>query len=465
MAVAVPEIGTKDLDWRPIRDRDELHRLRDRVGQILGIPEDRGRRQRFPGAQPVSFSKHHIDELKREDYYVCEKSDGLRLLMYITQERGREAVYMIDRKNEYYQLPPNMHVPCAGDRTLEQAVHRDTLLDGEVVYDFEKRVGGDGVETKVKRLNYLVFDCMVMDGKRLVERTYDKRIAYFRENIGVPYEQFRVKMRTEKRKPPPLFIKEKGFEFAYGMVHMFRNVLPNLTHGNDGLIFTNRIAPYEFGTSDKILKWKPAHENTIDFRLDIEPAKTSDGHEDFNLIPSLHLYQWEGGPSYAYFAPLHVDTSDWDRMMRERGDNPMPGLIVECRLDKGGRWRFNRFRPDKEDGNHRSVVEKVLRSIEDGVTEKELQSHDWEIKKAWKERNAGVLVAGGNGNENEHREERMANGDRAASIVSGSGSEVKDVESRKRKHSAEEEEEEDGGVKVAKIESAQPEEVQHETTE
>jgi mRNA guanylyltransferase len=41
-------------------------------------------------------------------------------------------------------------------------------------------------------------------------------------------------------------------EVSYGVEMMFRDVLPNLPHGNDGLIFTCRTSQYKFGTDEKM---------------------------------------------------------------------------------------------------------------------------------------------------------------------------------------------------------------------
>lgn len=39
-------------------------------------------------------------------YFLCEKTDGIRCLLYITTgDSGEEIVYLIDRKNDYYYIP------------------------------------------------------------------------------------------------------------------------------------------------------------------------------------------------------------------------------------------------------------------------------------------------------------------------------------------------------------------------
>jgi mRNA guanylyltransferase len=57
-----------------------------------------------------------------------------------------------------------------------------------------------------------------------------------------------------RAKPMPLFIrvKLKPMELSYGVEAVFRDHLPRLQHGNDGLIFTGAEAPYTVGTDQRM---------------------------------------------------------------------------------------------------------------------------------------------------------------------------------------------------------------------
>ncbi|KAI5195426.1 cysteine proteinase [Aureobasidium subglaciale] len=322
----------------------------------------------FPGAQPVSFSRRHFRDLQDTDYWLCEKTDGIRCLLYLTTfsdgSTQQEAHMLIDRKNDYYNID-NEHFHFPLPDAPEASYHTETLLDGELVLD--KLPGGGEQKT------FMVFDCLAVDGKSLLQRTLDKRLGYFVESVLKPYHKLLARYPEEKELQPFVIVAKK-MEKAYGVMMMLKDVLPKLPHGSDGLIFTCRTSPYTPGTDQKIIKWKPPHENTIDFRLHLGdfPSVTEDGQTflDYDACPSMDLLVFHGSDRSEFYAKLHVTESEWESMKGMQ--QILDGRIIECHKDEHGRWRYKkepngepRFRDDKTEANHISTVESVLESIED----------------------------------------------------------------------------------------------------
>lgn len=358
-------------------DSRSAEQLRRDFAALLGCPNRHG----FLGAQPVSFARRSLEELRREDYFVCEKSDGCRYLLWATvDDQGDECHYLIDRKNQYWHVKRfGLHFPLSEQDP--KSFHADSVFDGELVMDHEV----DGTLTP----RFLVFDCLVLGRTRLMERTLDKRLAYFQERVDKPY---RALLRMHPSEVPFLafLVEPKKMEFSYGVPVLFQQI-PKLRHGNDGLIFTCRTSPYVFGTDRHILKWKPPHENTIDFRMSLQFAaardeETGETYHDYDSVPqSIELTAHRGNnqPPERY-GQLYVTADEWETL-KGLGD-PLNDRVVECFKDDEGRWRLHRFRDDKPEANHVSTVAKVLDSIDDGVSEQELvDAHD-SIKRAWKER-------------------------------------------------------------------------------
>lgn len=50
----------------------------------------------FPGSQPVTFELKHLNVLEREDYFVCEKSDGIRCLLFFVHSPKGPATFMVN---------------------------------------------------------------------------------------------------------------------------------------------------------------------------------------------------------------------------------------------------------------------------------------------------------------------------------------------------------------------------------
>ena len=373
--------------WQmPHQDAEQLRRD---VADLLGRDSTR-----FPGAQPVSFGREHIAELQQSEYFMCEKTDGIRVLLYLTyrqSEHGFEPItFLIDRKNHYYEVRPPLRFPHHLFPHDPDKFLFGTILDGELVHD---RIPGE----PEPRLVYYIFDCLAADNINITARPLDIRIGKLKTQVIKPYNDM-VARHPEYAKQQAFQVREKTVYPPYSFGAMFNQILPSLKHGNDGLIFTCKNTPYEFGTDRHILKWKPPHENTIDFKLKLgdfpmfDPEDGEDGLiPDYDARPNrlILLVNHGNNNSQPFGHDLYVTDQEWEIL---KGLNQrLDGRIIECYRDDQGRWRYKpendgspRWRDDKKDANHISTVNSVLESIENPVTEQDLLNQEARIKQAVK---------------------------------------------------------------------------------
>ncbi|KAG1209508.1 hypothetical protein G6F35_010701 [Rhizopus arrhizus] len=110
--------------------KDNGH-LKATVASLLNLDS-----YKFPGAQPVSFGAEHLTEIEQEDYFVAEKSDGVRCLALLTvNDRKEPEVYLFDRKNNFYVVR-NFRFPIPADPSFRKCLN-NTIIDGEFVLDKE----------------------------------------------------------------------------------------------------------------------------------------------------------------------------------------------------------------------------------------------------------------------------------------------------------------------------------------
>ncbi|KAI8583108.1 hypothetical protein K450DRAFT_159191, partial [Umbelopsis ramanniana AG] len=266
---------------------------------------------RFPGSQPVSFETKHLIDLQREDYFVCEKSDGVRYLMFATQTPKGPATFLVRVSN--------------------------------------------------KTLRFLIFDLMVVNTQSVTQRAFSTRLGMLQQEVIQP-------LHNSLKKGAPFKVELKKMERSYGLALVF-DQMTRLKHASDGVIFTPVKLPYTTGTCEKLLKWKPAELNTVDFRIAVKWSK------EHKPIYSLEVVAQ--GKNYKPYDHLQLETEtalEWKKSVPD---------------GKIGEFRFVKFRDDKELANDEQVVKKILKSIQDGVTKEQLLAHMEDIRTAWKAREKG----------------------------------------------------------------------------
>ncbi|KAI9500367.1 hypothetical protein BX070DRAFT_230663 [Coemansia spiralis] len=320
---------------------NESYNMRTFVGELIGTGHPR-----FPGSQPVSFTRtRSLRELLEHDYYVCEKSDGIRVL----------AAFPLPTSERFSQF------------------HDRTLIDAELVVDTE----ADG--SRVMKL--LGFDTLMIDGFNCMSRALDKRLGYLRDHIFQPF--IKMCQRLGNHNSLPFVAEMKSFQRSYGVKLLHTEVIPKLKHKSDGYIFTSAQAPYTPGTCDKIIKWKPSNENSVDFRISLEMGRV-------RLL--AFAGKKNGRDDYTYFEDLAMREGDWEKHFANIEE--LNGRIIEVVWDPEyappGKWRFLRFRDDKLESNYIGVVQSIMDSISDNIELDELLAYMDQIRAMWKTRHGEV---------------------------------------------------------------------------
>lgn len=395
-----PERAVPGMPGEKVSDEVETY-LKTTVSKIL-----RTRYNQFPGSQPVSFTREHLEHaLMEKDYLVCEKSDGLRVLMLVlvNPDTGEEGTFLVDRENEYYMVP-GFHFPRSNKNF--DTPHNGAILDGELVFSTNPA-------TSIRELRYLIFDCLAMDMQSVMHKNLYKRLYHAQHDFHKPYMELRHTY-PEACSHFPFKLDFKNMTQPFKIDKIFKE-MKNLTYVSDGLVLTCCETPYTPGTDQTLLKWKPAEENTIDFKVKLEFTRYMDEelpkhdpnreYPDYDSKPEFGLWVWKGGQdeesieeniehnggeyvssfaNYKDWNVLTVTDEEW-AAMKASGES-FNGRIAECRRTPEGTWQMLRWRDDKLNGNHMTVALKILKSIEDSVKKEELVAAEPEIQKQWNER-------------------------------------------------------------------------------
>lgn len=222
----------------------------------------------------------------------------------------------------------------------------------------------------------MIFDVLLVNGRNVLRESLLDRLTYAQNEIVKPFQRLYGRGGEDPAPPPyPFEVNVKKMWKPYGIAEILQKEIPQLRHENDGLIFTPVVDPYQAGTCERLLKWKPSELNTVDFKLCIDHDQSSE-EERYALLVGTR------GGEHRHFAFHRPD----------KALDSLDGRIIECRCvphaEEGAppTWQFVRVRADKIMANNERVVDKIINSIRDNVTSEELIARIPAIHRAWKAR-------------------------------------------------------------------------------
>lgn len=249
---------------------------------------------RFIGCSPITleqqnFVKDVVEGVPniRTGYNVTDKADGLRCLAFV------------DGKGELFLIDMAMNVYRTG---MSQPSCRESIIDGEFVTK-------DRENKSIQK--FLAFDIYYTTDKKLVSNLpfYSKD-----DSLDTRYKQLVTWMEKFNKEPTPLIkymtpsiqiqVSIKKYYFAPpGDIQIFKLCKIALDIGHeyftDGLILTPNDSPLPgYDEERKVVKpgltfreqfkWKPAHDNTIDFlvRFEKEPENVKIDRVAIGIAPN-----------------------------------------------------------------------------------------------------------------------------------------------------------------------------------
>lgn len=353
---------------------------------------------------PVTFKREHMRESAHsiwDGYTVTIKADGERSGLYVA--RDRKILRITSRPLE---------VRWTGLKVLDDSYH-GTFMDGEYIPE---------------RNLYCIFDCYHYKGKNTMSLPLlapDSRLTYA--------DKFVQDVNSFVSEPTlnPLKIEKKLFKAGDGptMEKAIRELLEmQYEYATDGLIFTPKLSPVapaadrQGATWKRVYKWKPPHQNSIDFLVRFTGTRTFDPVlesevQEGNLFVSqnagdISVYPCESmtgeyvprelpadfkqlvGPRVpAYFQPTNpkkedaytilIPVDDKGLAKDSEGHRVETNTIIECAYDSTKeRWMIMRTRYEKtlqfkQGGNYgqdSGTADDIWNSIHVAVTEDMLKN-------------------------------------------------------------------------------------------
>ncbi|EEY67585.1 uncharacterized protein PITG_18416 [Phytophthora infestans T30-4] len=317
-----------------------------------------GIRGKFSGTMPVGFARWHIPLVQSREYFVSEKTDGVRYFLVVA---GGTTV-LVDRSNAAFA--------ASGLDLLKLVLPEGTVLDGELVF-----------HQKDKRYVFISFDIIATGPSAEdshVEKPFVERLRILNDFLSEegPYASGIRNLDINRHAILPILRKKwvphrqimevfRQIQRVQKRDHSLGRIYSDdkRVHYTDGVVFCPNTK-YVTNTNQEYLKWKWSDLITVDFLVTLSQA--GDGVQ-------LSC----GGPRNTHIeldSIVRLDPKDAPVVHKlvSRTSNRQAVLEFGFNADKG-LWNYKCARPDKDCANYIRTVLGSLVNMAEGISEEELQ--------------------------------------------------------------------------------------------
>jgi len=290
-------------------------------------------RDNFPGPQPISLERKDIYKMEMYFYTACEKTDGMRYLLYANSKGPDKNVFLIDRAFRFYKV----------NITFSDYVFNETIIDGELVCN------------NTGQWCFYIHDCICLSGINVSKSPFNIRYAFIKKAVE-------TKNYTSTLDAPFTLKLKKFWDFCKfsEMLQYYTENRPD--HKVDGLIFTPLKLGVGTGTQMSLFKWKYHH--TFDFSVIKRQANGSNSRYDMYIIDKGKMTK---------YCSLNERTSN-GRTFAEVYNKIVPDpkssdpVIIECSYNSNTQSYIPiLIRTDKTYPNSINTIRKTLLNIEEDL--------------------------------------------------------------------------------------------------
>jgi hypothetical protein len=309
---------------------------------------------RFPGPQPATLERRHIApepepgtpnlRYTAGGYNVTDKADGLRCLLYVS-DIGR--IYLIDGGGRVYATGKEVDASNAGLVLDGEWIRRDrkgATVSHYYAFDIMATKGGNpAIASQPFMIAGASIGSKAMEGTRMaaMNTAVSVLVGAVQKIKGTPASQnIQIGMKRFRAAEGDAIFRDGAAATLEDMEAQ------TATYNTDGLIFTPNASPLPLGsgTWTEQLKWKPPHENTIDFLVIVEREREPKTGELMVTEAIGTKYREDSGQTVRYktlrlFVGGTRDVAFADPRRTVLSDESLPTSL------DSGEWREVEFRP------------------------------------------------------------------------------------------------------------------------